>query len=205
MRVVALASAAALLTAAAPAPQLSQSDFQQLVKAVVLESSTTARINNAGLVCVQQEFAPPLEVSELGALMQGATTGNAALDKSITAALARGSVAPQTKFSSVPHASVALPSQVTPRGNLLRFVLLSPRSPDRSSCVIDRQIFGPRPSANRTLPFVLTLTRPVIVSGVAFIKHSFDCPGLCGSGQIYVFKKRNGKWTHVASGDFWVS
>jgi hypothetical protein len=206
MTMIALASMAALLTAAASGPQLSKSDFQELIKAVVLDTSSAARINHADLVCVQQQFAPPLEFAELApsTAWSSSTSSDAAVKEAITAALASGHVTAQIKLASVPDVSVALPAQVTGPGHLLHFVLLSSRSPRRSDCTFQRGIFTPR-AANRPLPYVLTLTRPVVVNGFVFIKHAFDCPGMCGSGQISVFKKSDGKWTHVATRDSWVS
>ena len=204
MIVAAIVGLATVLVAANPGANLFKADLQQVVKAEILASSAVARQNNADIVCVREKFAPPLRFSELATSGRWVSRSDTLVDRRIKMALGTVFHVKSVKsLATVPAISVALPDQLTPRGHILRFVHLSSHSPVQLDCVVRRSII--QPPAPSIRPYVLTLTRPVYVNGFVFIRESFDCPGLCGSGETRVFEKRKGKWTQVAERDFWVS
>jgi hypothetical protein len=218
MKIATIVAAAALLIAAAPAPQLSDSDFQRLMEAAVSASASVAKLNKVRIMCVQKELEAPLKFSKEafdqwqsvphnGVPPMSASkylrTGNASVDRSINAALSANARVPhQTEVLSVPAPSMSVPPGLAADARYFTSVLFSSKSPRPSECMVEH---GPhRPGAPaRDLPYVLTLSRPVLANDFAFIDTSFECSGLCGSADLRVFKKRNGKWTQIADRNLW--
>ena len=103
-------------------------------------------------------------------------------------------------LSFEPPTAVAKGAAVIPRQSVMprlptRFIVYASNAIP-TLCVIDHAppFRGLRADVSRV---ALTFTRPVLVNGQAYINEYEDCPGLCGTTFLRVFKKQNGKWTQV--------
>lgn len=186
MRLAALIAGAAALSGSTHTP-LSERDFQQLMQDAVA-ASASSWAPSIQTVCVQRELESPLRfVKEPIGLAWMAPAGSAKtieLDRSVAAAMSSTT-------------DVELSKTMPPLSG--RFVMFSAKEPKPAVCVIEHG-----PGAKETA-IALTFTRPAFANGLAFINEAEDCPGLCGNGILWAFKKQNGKWTQVGEAILWVS
>jgi hypothetical protein len=189
MRTALLVSMALLVGATRPAPiPLNDEDFRQLMDAAVAASSTAADVQpHTATICVQKQLGPALEPTR-GWIktFQGESKGVRPLptgeaDASLSAAMSsNAAVAKQTSLPSLPR----------------RFVVFGKTRPRK--CVIPHNMVrGPNWRRDESI-VALSFTRPALADGYAFIEEYEECPGLCGTTYLRVFRKQNGKWTQVA-------
>jgi hypothetical protein len=188
MRIALVAGAAVLGVSTHSAP-LSDRDLQQLMEAAVT-ASASSWAPSVQTVCVQRELEPPLSLIKqpVGLAWINSSGAHAAknteLDESVAAAMS-------------PKAQVELRTTMPPLAG--RYLMFSSETPRPTQCVIEH---GPR-SGDTSI--ALTFTRPAFANGLAFINEVEDCPGLCGNGILWVFKKQDGKWKQIAEAVLWVS
>ena len=171
---------------AQPPARLSDEDFRQLMQSVIATSTKASEVQSTTkTICIQRELGDPLESSKaIGGGAPGWSpprNGVAVPDLPLKAAMS-------------PNAVVAHQATMPPLPS--KYVLISKGSPPRR-CMIDKRwapIAG-QPSPGSDSAVVLSFTRPALASGYAFIEEYEECPGLCGTNFLRVFRKEHGKWT----------
>ena len=186
MKFAAVVAVATLLSGAAPASRVTDRDFRELMQAAAEAASHDVEAQTR-TICVKRDLDPPLSYSR-GAIqiLQDAARSspwmhNDDVDRSLAAALEPNAlVARQTKMPSLQSHYVVLASGVSPPPQcVVHHVPPPPGWPRYESAVI------------------LTFTRPAFANGNAYINEYEECPGLCGTTFLRVFRKQRGKWIQV--------
>lgn len=177
-----------VVSAATKPPQLSGRDFQQLMEAAVVSAAAPSQVQPlTSTICVKQQLKAPLtNLSSLRgwfgkASGPGRASGSQSSNASIAAAMsAQFSIAHQTSMPRLPA----------------KFVLVDATPPPQ--CVVSHSA-GRGPNWKQDEAVVgLSFSRPVLAKGYAFIEEYEECPGLCGTTFLRVFKNSHGKWMQVA-------
>lgn len=178
-----------MVAAARPSAGVSNADFALLMQEAVRVSADPSQVQpTTKVVCVEQRLQPPLsDLTELRGWFQlqdrsHSPSGSERVDRSIAAAMSsRTTVAPQTNMP-----------RLSPR-----FTIVATARP--AKCAVDHvpPLAG---SSNifHDLAVVLTFSRPTLARDYAFIEEDEDCPGLCGTRFVRVFKQQQHRWTQVA-------
>lgn len=200
MKVQALLPAITLLLGcgAVTSDAVTAADAASIVRAS-LSNDLTYYTKAARTVCVQARLDPPLQHLRDRSGSNGSLLPNphlawfrrgkpldpqlsTDLNVALSAAVARhGSELPITGVKSVPAP-----------------LILNPEHKSRKEC--ERQ--GPREDND---PSTVSLTRPIVARGFAFLEQAYVCGGECGSGELQAFQKQNGRWVHVSTAMIWIS
>lgn len=175
------------VAAGQPSPQLSDHEFRQLMESIIAASTKASEVQpTTTTICVRRELKDPLETSK-------------AMSHSVPdwSPLRIGAAVPiePLKAAMSPDAAVVHQTMMPPLPP--KYVLIS-KSSAPSRCVIDHRWAPIPPSVGNDSAVVLSFTRPVLASGYAFVEEYEDCPGLCGTNYLRVFRKKHGQWTQVA-------
>lgn len=176
------------LLGAAPGPELVPNDIDQLLKIAIAVSTDPSQVQPPTKnICVQRELEPPLEYTKgwKKAFQNEGSNPQPTSADSINRALAiaispKADIAPQTRMPKLPA----------------NFILFSKGTSPPVQCRIQHGLpVNGQPIDESSV--ALTFTRPAFANGYAFIDEYEDCPGLCGTTFLRVFRKQNGKWTQV--------
>jgi hypothetical protein len=168
----------------AASPQLSNRDFEQLMEAAVTASAKPEVQPLTTTICVQQEFEPPIVIGEwIGNFLSARTPS----------ALADGSLATAISSKSVIARQTSMPPLTS------KFIIVSAKTKRPASCVIEHvPTQTSRPKNGNDSAVVLSFSQPVLANGYAFIEELEECPGLCATTYLRVFRWQKGKWVQAA-------
>lgn len=191
MRAALILAIALLVAAAGPsATPLSNRDFQQLMKAAVAAASAPSEVQpHTTTICVARELQPAFGATKgwlatweaAGERAPRPRTGNIGADNSMTAAMSPKAAVAQTAMPALPRQYLLGTSKALPPECIISHALTRGPNWERDESIV-----------------VLTFTRPAQANGYAYIEEHEECPGLCGTTFLRVFRKQNGKWAQVA-------
>jgi hypothetical protein len=177
-----------LAGAAAPALALTDGDFRQLMGAAVTVATQPSQVQpQTKRICIEQELTPPLEAVERSNQLFNYSgvppwTGDPVADRALSVAVSSNAAAShQTRMPPLPPKYIVGHFPPPPPACLVEHVPRPPGWPKADDSAV-----------------VLSFSRPALANGYAFIEEYEDCPGLCGTTFLRVFRKEHGTWVQVA-------